>query len=78
MNKSTLTTTDKTFPYEIVVPWHSEQSAIWWNETCAMVLEVFGLPGHRFIYRPHLDYMIFEFESKKDEQLCRILLSERL
>ncbi len=78
MNESILTTIDKTFPYDVVIPWHSEQNTIWWNETCAMVLEVFGLPGHRFLYRPHLDNMIFEFKSKKDEQLCRILLSERL
>jgi len=70
--------TDK-FINIVKVDWKNDYSpTIWWNETCAMVLEVFCLPGHRFLYRPHLDYMIFEFKSKKDEQLCRILLSERL
>lgn len=70
--------TEKQFNYHVIVPWTIEQGTVWWNETCAMVLEVFGLPGHRFMYTPHLDYMIFKFTSKKDEQLCRILLSERL
>jgi hypothetical protein len=47
-----------------------------WNEACAKVLSVFGLPGERFYYRPKEDYMIFIFKSIKDAQLCRILLSE--
>lgn len=62
---------------EVVVPWHS-QGTLWWNETCAMVLQVFGLPGNRFVYRPYEDFMTFTFKSKKDADLCRILLSERL
>lgn len=69
--------TDKIFAYSVRVNWNN-QNIPWWNECCAMVLEVFGLPGDRFMYRPHVDYMIFEFKSKKDEDLCRILLSERL
>ena len=43
-----------------------------------MVLEVFGLPGGRYESRPETDYMSFIFKSKKDADLCRILLSERL
>jgi hypothetical protein len=47
-----------------------------WNEICAMVVGVFGLPGHRYMYTPTMDYMVFEFKSEKDRQLCEILLSE--
>lgn len=61
----------------IVVPWHS-QGNTWWNETCASVLEVFGLPGQRFYYKPYETHMTFTFKSKKDADLCRILLSEKL
>jgi hypothetical protein len=61
----------------IYVPWNN-QSGFWWNETCAMVLEVFGLPGNRYQSHPEQDYMRFTFNSKKDADLCRILLSERL
>ena len=63
--------------HEIVVAWHN-QDTLWWNETCAMVLEVFGLPGNRFVYKPFEDFMTFTFKSKKYADLCRILLSERL
>jgi hypothetical protein len=61
----------------IYVPWDG-QSGFWWNETCAMVLEVFGLPGGRYTSHPEQDFMTFKFKSKKDADLCQILLSERL
>ena len=66
-----------TSDHEIIVAWHNQDN-LWWNETCAMVLEVFGLPGNRFVYKPFEDFMTFTFKSKKDADLCRILLSERL
>lgn len=69
---------DKNFPHSIKVTWTTEQGTIWWNETCAQVLEVFGLPGHRYMYRPHFDYMTFNFASEKDAIMCKILLSDRL
>jgi hypothetical protein len=64
--------------HEVTVDWTPKQGSHWWNETCAMVLEVFGLPGHRFVYTPHEDFMIFKFNNQKDADLCKILLSERL
>ena len=64
--------------YEVCVDWKTGQNNIWWNETCAIVLEVFGLPGDRFVSTPTADYMLFTFKSQKDADLCRILLSERL
>lgn len=54
------------------------QNFPWWNETCALVLEHFGLPGDRFVYTPHEDYMTFKFLNKEDALMCRLLLSERL
>lgn len=61
----------------ITIKWHN-QDGQWWNETCAMVLEVFGLPGGRYYYKPYQSHMTFTFKSVKDAELCRILLSERL
>lgn len=62
---------------KICVLWNN-QNGFWWNETCAMVLEVFGLPGDRYTSHPEQDSMTFIFKSTKDADLCRILLSERL
>lgn len=63
---------------EIVVPWHAGQSSFWWNETCAMVIEVFGLPGNRFRYSPEMDKMTFYFNTEEDAFICKMLLSDRI
>ena len=68
----------KSFDHQVKINWHTSQGNIWWNETCALVLEVFGLPGDRFMYRPYTDHMIFEFATEKDKHLCQILLSDRI
>ena len=65
-------------PEQVVTIFWDNQNNQWWNETCADVLEVFGLPGHRFHYKPYPDYMTFTFKSLKDADLARILLSEKL
>jgi hypothetical protein len=68
---------DAGFIHTISIPWVGQES-YWWNEACADVLEVFGLPGDRFTTHPSQDKMDFYFKSEKDYQLCKILLSERL
>lgn len=69
---------NKSFTHKVRINWTSNQGTIWWNEICAMVLEVFGLPGNRYIYKPHMDYMEFMFTSNKDAILCKIMLSEKI
>ena len=63
---------------EILVPWKPEQTGFWWNETCAMVLEHFGLPGGRYTSYPSENQMIFKFFNEHDALLCKILLSDRI
>lgn len=65
------------YPFQVKIGWTTEQGTIWWNETVALVLEVFGLPGHRFIYKPSIDHMEFRFKTNKDLMLARILLADR-
>ena len=62
----------------VKVPWQTGQDGFWWNETCAMVMTIFGLPGDRYTSHPKHDEMLFNFKSEKDANLCKILLSERL
>jgi hypothetical protein len=64
---------------EVVVNWTTiNNETTDWNLICADVVEVFGLPGHRFNYRPTVDFMTFIFKNKKDADLCKVLLSDRL
>ena len=63
--------------YEIRLNWDN-QNKYWWNQVCADVVEIFGLPGDRFTSHPYEDCMLFRFKSKKDYQLCKILLSDKI
>jgi hypothetical protein len=61
----------------VIVRWNN-QKEYWWDETCAMVLEQFGLPGERYTSHPTENKMMFKFFNEKDATMCRLLLSERL
>lgn len=67
----------KTNNNQIKIDWNN-QSGHWWNETCADIMETFGLPGDRYVSSPTADYMLFTFKNKKDADLCRILVSEKI
>ncbi len=65
------------YKFPVRVDWNNQRNQ-WWNETCASVLEVFGLPGHRFIFKPEAEHMTFSFKNEQDQLLCQTLLSERI
>jgi hypothetical protein len=65
------------YVHVVSLPWRG-QKEYWWNEVCADVLEVFGLPGDRFTSHPKMDQMDFYFKSQRDADLCRILISEKI
>jgi hypothetical protein len=62
----------------VCIKWDDRQTGFWWNETCAMVLKHFGLPGERYTSHPTENEMSFNFFNEKDATMCRLLLSERL
>ena len=66
------------YDHKVYVPWRDSYGYIWWNETCAMVLDMFGLPGHKFIFIPMIDKMVFEFKDERDAFVCKLMLSDRI
>jgi hypothetical protein len=62
--------------YNIYIEWQHEKMP--WNEICAKVIEIFGLPGDRYVSSPSTHFMVFRFKSEKDFMLAEILLSEYL
>ncbi len=62
--------------FNLYIEW--KQPTMPWNEICAKVVEVFGLPGDRYVSSPCTHFMLFRFYSEKDYRLCQILLSEYL
>jgi hypothetical protein len=61
----------------ITVPWKN-QTNTWWSETCANILEHFGLPGDRYITEITADHMHFDFNDDKDALMCRIMISDKI
>lgn len=74
---SRITAWENGYVYVVSIPWIG-QKEYWWNETCADILEVFGLPGDRYTSHPAHDKMDFNFKSQKDADLCKILISDRI
>lgn len=62
---------------KITVPWEN-QSNVWWNDTCAKIIEHFGLPGDRYTTELSPDWMQFDFNTDQDALMCRILISDAI
>lgn len=62
---------------EVYVPWEN-RSNILWNETCAKIIEHFGLPGGKYQTEISADFMRFNFVNERDALICKILISEHL
>jgi hypothetical protein len=62
---------------EIRVPWEN-QNNVWWNETCANIIEHFGLPGDKYTTEVAADEMKFFFKDDREALMCKILVSDRI
>jgi hypothetical protein len=51
---------------------------VWWNETCANIVEHFGLPGGNYVTEVSTEHMKFIFYDDRDALMCRILVSDLL
>jgi len=49
-----------------------------WNDTCASIIEHFGLPGDRYVTEVTADNMTFNFKTEQDAFMCKVLVSDRL
>ena len=62
---------------QICVPWNG-QSTVWWNETCARIIDHFGLPGDNYTTEVSEDNMKFFFNDEREALLCKIMISDQL
>ena len=62
---------------EINIPWE-DQSNTWWNETCATIVEHFGLPGGKYVTSVSTECMKFVFYDDRDYLMCKILVSDKV
>jgi hypothetical protein len=61
----------------ITIPWQNQKD-IWWNKTCADVMEHFGLPGGRYVTEVSTDCMKFHFNTEQDALMCKLLISDQI
>ena len=67
--------TDPEFAYPVSMSWTILQD---WNETCAQGMELFGLPGDRYINDLTADHITWIFKNPQDVLLFRLKFSEYL
>ena len=70
---------DDAFKYPVVVPWSSKLDTVSaWNEICAQGMEMFGLPGNRYITDANVNDMTWWFRNEHDALLMTLKFSEQL
>jgi hypothetical protein len=70
---------DDEFQYPVVVPWNSQLDTVTaWNEVCAQGMEMFGLPGDRYITDANVNDMTWWFRNEQDALLMTLKFSEQL
>jgi hypothetical protein len=75
----TNTLIDDQFNYPVVIPWSSKLDTVTaWNEICAQGMEMFGLPGHRYITDANVNDMTWWFKDEHDALLMTLKFSEQL
>jgi len=56
--------------YKVQLDWKPGQDTMeWWDQTCAWVVEEFGLPGDCYTTELSMTYMIFNFKDKENAAL---------
>jgi hypothetical protein len=65
--------------YPVVIPWSSQLDTVTaWNEVCAQGMEMFGLPGGRYITEANVNDMTWWFRNEQDALLMTLKFSEQL
>jgi hypothetical protein len=70
---------DNEFQYPVVIPWGPRADTVTqWNEICADAMELFGLPGGRYITDANVNDMTWYFRDQRDAVLMTLKFSEVL
>lgn len=65
--------------YPVVIPWSAQLDTVTaWNEVCAQGMELFGLPGGRYITEANVNDMTWWFCNEQDALIMTLKFSEAL
>jgi hypothetical protein len=77
LGNSTLRETEYCYP--IVIPWSPQLDNVTaWNEVCAQGMEMFGLPGNRYVTEANVNDMTWYFKDPQDALIMTLKFSEVL
>ena len=54
------------YPHNVRIEWKNGDTIFGWDSICIEAIELFGLPGKRFITHCEYDFMDFMFKDSKD------------
>ena len=75
----TSTLRDQEFKYPVIIPWSKRLDTVSaWNEVCAQGMEMFGLPGNRYITDANVNDMTWWFKDEQDALIMTLKFSEQL
>ncbi len=65
--------------YSVKITWglKSDEYNLTWSETCARILEQFGLPGDRYTTEINSEYMIFNFTTQEDAMMATLMVGNQ-
>lgn len=70
---------DNEFKYPVTIPWAPKLDTVSaWNEICAEAMEMFGLPGGRYMTEANVNDMTWYFKNEQDALLMTLKFSEQL
>ena len=75
----TSTLKDELYKYPVVIPWSATLDSVSaWNIICAEGMEMFGLPGNKYITEANVNDMTWYFKDPQDALLMTLKFSEHL
>ena len=57
---------------KVRMPWQKGGVTSDWNETCAIAIELFGLPGNKYSCKFSDEFIEFHFNDEKDAVLFEL------
>jgi hypothetical protein len=70
---------EEKFKYPVVISWGPKTDTVSaWNLVCADAMEMFGLPGDRYITDANVNDMTWWFRNEQDALLMTLKFSEQL
>ena len=67
---------DKDYTFYCTIPWRENDNNQRWDEICISAIELFGMPGNRYVTDISQDQMSWIFKTEQDQLLFKLKFSE--